>query len=192
MKSAAILFCLVLAFSKAAAQDAIISNDTNIWGSAVDGVAVRLIAYKKGWTTNEVPTFRSTVRNNDVKAHGYLTAWQAANRLEVDDVWYTWEFGGRGDVERGTLPPNKEDSSDVTFDPHWHSTKTKEPLQISPGTHIVHFAVWFENSQITGIFKPHRKMNDVCSRRYLKRLFRFCGMPVQIKGDVRAVFFIWR
>jgi hypothetical protein len=160
MKSTAIIFFAIIFSSFATAgiaagfgggkvQNAIKSNDINIWGNAVDGVAVRLIASKKGWTTNEVPTFHAIVRNNDVKAHGSLTAWQAANRLELDDEWYTWKFDGPGgNIGRGTLQPNNEAGSDVTFDPHWHSTKTKEPLQISPGTHIVHFAVWYENSQI--------------------------------------------
>jgi hypothetical protein len=102
---------------------------------------VRLVANKKVWTTNEVPSFRATVRNNDVKAHGYVTAWQRAGQLEVDDVWYNWNWGGRGDIGRGTIYPNHEESSDVTFDPHWIVAKTKESLQILPGKHTVRFAV---------------------------------------------------
>jgi hypothetical protein len=152
MKSTAIIIFAIIFSSFAIAriaagfgggkvQNAIKSNDTNIWGNAVNGVAVRLVAKEKVWTTNEVPSFQVIVRNNDVEAHGYLTAWQPANRLEVDDVWYAWDFGGRGNVGMGTLPPNEEARSDVTFDPHWRSAKTKESLQILPGKHTVRFAV---------------------------------------------------
>ena len=126
------------------------------WGEPVEGVSVRLRAYKTSWASNEMPTFKLDVRNQGTREFSTVQS-QETGRLEVDGVWYDWTGGY--ELKSSWLNPGREyHDIYVSLEINWEATQEwrdktqapppKIPLKLFPGKHTIRFAQEIRDSTV--------------------------------------------
>jgi hypothetical protein len=111
-----------------------------LWGEAVEGVQVRLVADKVQWKADEWPILRAEIRNEGTRNLVTDSLGEYAD-LEVDGEWFNVLEHLTADVGPGTLAPGaRHDDITILFNRAWQTGKDKRRLKLAPGKHTVRVA----------------------------------------------------
>jgi len=106
------------------------------WGDAVDGVQVRLVADKRQWRADEVPSFTAEIRNQGQRGLTVI-AQPSGAELEFDGQVYD---EGMGSDFIASLPPGKHFIDiRITLAQPWQGA---EELRLALGKHTVRVAFY--------------------------------------------------
>ena len=114
------------------------------WGEQIEGLQCRLRPARRTWQPGEVPIFRVDIRNQGKRTFAFLPDHgQQLCRVQFDGKWHHWPNPVTIDSPVRELSPGAE-FNDVTITLH-----ERLKIDISPGTHIVRVAFFFEGIPVT-------------------------------------------